>query len=433
MNVLILGGGGREHALAWAVSRSASLRRLVCAPGNAGTARLGRNVAAEPADPAAVLALAREEEIDLVLVGPEGPLVAGVADALRAEGTDVFGPGADGARLEGSKAFAKEVMRTEGVPTARSAAVTSVAEAAKALDWIGPRAVVKADGLAAGKGVLMTGGRDETLRAVRECVEGSRFGAAGERVVLEEWLEGEEASLLALVDGEEIRAFVPSQDHKRAFDGDRGPNTGGMGAYAPYPGLPEAALDAAVRSCVAPVARGLARRGIAFRGVLYAGLMLTPDGPKVLEYNVRFGDPETQAVLPLADGDLLETFAACAGGRLAEAPPLRHRPGAALTVVAAAAGYPDAYAKGKAIRGLEGDDDRGDAIVFHAGTKTEGDDVVTSGGRVLAVTGRGATLAEARETAYAALGTIEFEGMFHRNDIGARGLALAGAREGEGA
>ncbi|HMB68514.1 MAG TPA: phosphoribosylamine--glycine ligase [bacterium] len=433
MNVLILGGGGREHALAWAAAKSPALGRLVCAPGNAGTARLGRNVAVDPADAASVIALAREEEIDLVIVGPEAPLVAGVADALRAEGTAVFGPGAAGARLEGSKAFAKEIMRETGVPTARSAVVTGVAEAAKALEWIGPRAVVKADGLAAGKGVLMTGGRDETLKAVRECVEERRFGDAGARVVLEEWLEGEEASLIALVDGAEIRALVPSQDHKRAHDGDRGPNTGGMGAYAPYPGLAGAELDAAVKSCLAPVAEGLLKRGVEFRGVLYAGLMLTADGPKVLEYNVRFGDPETQVVLPMADGDLLEAFAACARGELASAPALPVRPGAALTVVAAADGYPESYAKGMPIRGLEVDDDRGDAVVFHAGTKTAGDRVVTSGGRVLAVTGLGATLADAKDAAYAALGTIEFEGMFHRNDIGARGLAMAGASKGESA
>jgi phosphoribosylamine--glycine ligase len=433
VNVLILGGGGREHALAWAAAAGPSLGRLVCAPGNAGTARLGRNVALNPADPAAVTALAREEEIDLVIVGPEAPLVAGVADALRAQGTAVLGPGAEGARLEGSKAFAKELMRAEGVPTARSAVVTGVAEAAKALEWIGPRAVVKADGLAAGKGVLMTGGRDETLRAVRDCVEGRRFGDAGARVVLEEWLEGEEASLIALVDGEEVRALVPGQDHKRALDGDRGPNTGGMGAYAPYPGLAGAELEEAVRTCLAPAARGLARRGVEYRGFLYAGLMLTGDGPRVLEYNVRFGDPEAQAVLPLADGDLLETFAACARGELAGAPPLRARSGAALTVVAAAAGYPDRYEKGLPIRGLEGDDDRGDAVVFHAGTRKDGDRTVTDGGRVLAVTGLGPTLAEARDAAYATLGTIRFDGMFHRNDIGARGLSLAGAPEGESA
>jgi phosphoribosylamine--glycine ligase len=433
VNVLILGSGGREHALAWAVSKSPALGRLVCAPGNAGTARLGRNAAADPADRAAVTGLARAEEIDLVLVGAEAPLVAGVADALRAEGFAVFGPGAEGARLEGSKGFAKEIMRAAGVPTARSAVVSGVAEAAKALEWIGPRAVVKADGLAAGKGVLMTGGREETLRAVRDCVEGRRFGDAGARVVLEEWLEGEEASLIALVDGAEIRPLVPSQDHKRAQDGDRGPNTGGMGAYAPYPGLAGADLNEAVRTTLAPVAHELVERGIDFRGVLYAGLMLTAEGPKVLEYNVRFGDPETQVVLPMAEGDLLESFAACARGELAGAPALRTRPGAALTVVAAAAGYPEGYARGMPIHGLEGDDDRGDAVVFHAGTRRAGDGVVTAGGRVLAVTGRGATLAEAKDTAYAALGTIGFEGMFHRNDIGARGLALAGAPEGDGA
>jgi len=432
VNVLILGGGGREHALAWAVSRSPALRRLVCAPGNAGTARIAENAALDPSSGADVAAFCRREEIDLVIVGPEAPLVAGVADRLRAEGVAVFGPGAEGARLEGSKVRAKEIMREAGVPTARSATVSTVSEAVKALEWLGERVAVKADGLAAGKGVVMAGSRTEAREAVRAAVEERRFGAAGERVLLEEWLEGEEVSLIALVDGEEVRPLVPSQDHKRAHDGDQGPNTGGMGAYAPYPGLTGAALEQAVSSCVAPVVRTLAHRGVAYRGVLYAGLMLTADGPRVLEYNVRFGDPETQVVLPLVEGDLLEALAACARGELAGSPPLGIRPGAALTVVAAAAGYPGSYRKGDPIEGLAESDDRGNALVFHAGTASGPDgSIVTSGGRVLAVTGLGKTLAEARRAAYGVLGTLHFEGMFHRSDIGARGLAFAAAPEGE--
>jgi phosphoribosylamine--glycine ligase len=426
VNVLVLGGGGREHALAWALSKSASLSRVLCAPGNPGTARLAENFALDPSDGAQVASLCRVEDVDLVVVGPEAPLVAGVADRLRAEGFAVLGPGADGARVEGSKAHAKELMHAEGVPTARSATVRGVAEAAKALTLLGDRVVVKADGLAAGKGVLMTEGRDDALRAVRACVEERVFGAAGAVVVLEERLEGEEASLIALVDGEEVRPFVPAQDHKRALDGDRGPNTGGMGAWAPFPGLAGAELDEAVRTCLVPIARGLARRGVAYRGVLYAGLMLTRQGPRVLEYNARFGDPETQVVVPLVEGDLLEAFAACARGRLAEAPPLRARAGAALTVVAASQGYPGTFARGVRIEGLDEADDRGDAVVFHAGTERSADgSLVTSGGRVLAVTGLGATLAAARERAYAALGGIRFEGLFCRTDIGARGSAFA--------
>ena len=432
MNVLILGSGGREHALAWAMTRSSALSRLMCAPGNPGTARIAESFSLDPSDGDGVAALCRSEDVDLVVIGPEAPLVAGVADRLRADGVAVLGPGAAGAQLEGSKVHAKELMRAEGVPTARSAVVGSVAEAVKALDYVGKRCVVKADGLAAGKGVLMAPGRDEAVAAVRACVEERRFGDAGRRVVIEEWLEGEEVSLLALVDGEEIRPFVGSQDHKRAHDGDRGLNTGGMGAYAPFPGLTGAALDEAVRSCVAPIAGGLARRGVEYRGVLYAGLMLTADGPKVLEYNVRFGDPETQAVLPLTGGDLLDAFAACARGELAGTPPLRMRGEAALTVVAAAEGYPGEYRKGDVIEGVSTEDDRGDALVFHAGTaRGPNGGIVTNGGRVLAVTGLGSSLAAARDAAYGTLDTIRFEGMSHRSDIGARALTLAQTPERE--
>jgi phosphoribosylamine--glycine ligase len=427
MNVLILGSGGREHALAWTAARSHAARRVVCAPGNAGTERIAENAALEPSNGAEVAAFCRSEGIDLVLVGPEGPLVAGVADRLRAEGIAVLGPGADGARLEGSKAWAKELMVAEGVPTARSATVRGVAEARKALDWLGERVAVKADGLAAGKGVVMCEGKDEAVAAVRRAVEDRAFGDAGSQVVLEEWLDGEEASVTCLVDGEEVRPLVPSQDHKRAHDGDRGPNTGGMGAYAPYPPLDDAAHLAAVDACVRPIARGLARRGIEFRGVLYAGLMFTEDGPRVLEYNVRLGDPETQAIVPLAGPGLLETLAACARGELAQAPPLEPRPGSALAVVAASAGYPVATDRGRVITGLEPDDDRGNALVFQAGTERRSDGtIVTTGGRVLAVTGLGRTLAEARDAAYATIEGIRFEGMFMRSDIGARGLTPVG-------
>jgi len=431
MNVLILGGGGREHALAWAVSRSPGAGRVVCAPGNAGTARIAENAPLDPGRGADVAAYCRSESIDLVVVGPEAPLVAGVADRLRAEGVPVLGPGADGARLEGSKAWAKELMLAEGVPTARSATVRSVAEATKALEWIGSRVAVKADGLAAGKGVVMCASRDEAIAAVRAAVEERAFGDAGSRVLVEEWLEGEEASVTCLVDGEEVRPLVPSQDHKRALDGDRGPNTGGMGAYAPFPRLGDAAHRAAVDACVRPIARGLARRGIDFRGVLYAGLMLTEDGPRVLEYNVRLGDPETQVILPLAGAGLLETLEACARGRLASAPDLELRPGAALTVVVASAGYPASADRGRVISGLGPDDDRGRSFVFHSGTKREEDGtIVTAGGRVLSVTGWGDTLAEARDAAYETIRDIRFEGMFMRTDIGVRGLDRAEVTKG---
>jgi phosphoribosylamine--glycine ligase len=431
LNVLILGGGGREHALAWAIARSPDAERVVCAPGNAGTGRIAENVDLDASSGSDVVAYCRTEEIDLVVVGPEVPLVAGVADGLRAEGIAVFGPGAAGARLEGSKAFAKEMMEAEGVPTARAATVRSVTEAAKALEWLGGRVAVKADGLAAGKGVVMAPTKDVALETVRAFVEGYAFGEAGTRVVLEEWLEGEESSLIAFVDGEEVRALVPSQDHKRARDGDQGPNTGGMGAYAPYPGLAGADLERAVDTCLRPLVAGFARRRIDFRGVLYAGLMIGADGPRVLEYNVRFGDPETQVLLPLFDGDLLGTLNAVARGELGTLPPLPVSRRAALTVVAASAGYPESSDKGRVIRGLEPPDDRGDVIVFHAGTaRREDGAVVTAGGRVLAVTGRGGTLAQARRLAYEALDGIDFEGMHYRTDIGARTLGNVAATSG---
>ncbi len=433
MNVLILGGGGREHAITWALSRSPEADRLICAPGNAGTGRLAENVSLDASSGTKVAEFCRREEVDLVVVGPEAPLVAGVADELRRENVAVFGPDAAGARLEGSKAFAKEIMEAEGVPTARAATVRSVTEAAKALEWLGDRVAVKADGLAAGKGVVMAEDKETARETVRRFVEDGVFGEAGAQVVLEEWLEGEEVSLIAFVDGETVRPLVPSQDHKRAYDGDRGPNTGGMGAYAPYPGLTAADLERAVDTCLRPVTAGLRRRGIDFRGVLYAGLMIGPDGPKVLEYNVRFGDPETQVILPLFDGDLLQTMNAVARGELASAPSVSVSGRSAMTVVAASAGYPESSDRGRVISGVEEPDDRGDVIVFHAGTTRRDDgSVVTAGGRVLAVTGLGDTLADARRVAYDALGGIGFEGMHHRADIGARTLGNVGAAPGGG-
>jgi phosphoribosylamine--glycine ligase len=421
LNVLILGSGGREHALAWAIARSPACGHLLCAPGNPGTGRIAQNVAVDMLDAPAIATLCRSEAIDLVVVGPEAPLVAGVADRLRAEDIAVFGAGQAGAQLEGSKAFAKEAMFASGVPTAKSATVRSVAEAVKALEYVGTRVAVKADGLAAGKGVVMAESRDDALAAVRAAVEERVFGDAGRRVVIEEWLEGEEVSVIALTDGKDVRTLSPSQDHKRAYDGDRGPNTGGMGAYAPYSALTGAALDDAVARSVTPIVDKFAREGVDFRGVIYAGLMLTADGPKVLEYNVRFGDPETQVILPLVEGDFLDALLACARGELGNCPPLGLRAGVALTVVAAARGYPGRPETGIEIHGIDGPDDRGDALVFHAGTRDAGGGrIVTAGGRVLAVTGIGADIAAAKETAYDVLSTIRFEGMFHRSDIGVR-------------
>lgn len=420
MNVLVLGGGGREHALAWGLKRSPGLGRLFVAPGNAGTTRIAQNVALAPENASDVASLCRQEKIDLVVIGPEAPLVAGVADVLRRENVLVFGPSLGGARLEGSKSHAKAMMDRAGVPTARHATVRSVAEAAKALAYVGDRVAVKADGLAAGKGVVMAAGEEEVLAAVRVAVEERAFGEAGASVVLEEWLEGEEVSLMALVDEEHTRLFPASQDHKRAFDGDQGPNTGGMGAYAPVPWLSPRELEEMHARCIVPIARALANDGIVYRGVLYAGIMRTREGPKVLEYNVRFGDPETEVLLPLAGNDLLETFAACARGELSRLPASRAPAAAALTVVAAAKGYPGPVEKGVEIFGLDECNKDPNGIVFHAGTKLEGGQVVTAGGRVLAVTGVGSDLAEARRVAYDLVDRIHFEGMFCRRDIGKR-------------
>jgi phosphoribosylamine--glycine ligase len=425
MRVLVLGGGGREHALAWGLRKSSGLERLFVAPGNAGTARIAQNVALAPENAGEVAAFCRREKIDLAVIGPEAPLVAGVADALRRENVLVLGPSLRGAILEGSKSHAKAMMDRAGVPTARHATVRSVAEAAKALAYVGKRVAVKADGLAAGKGVVMAANENEALAAVRAAVEERAFGEAGAAVVLEEWLEGEEVSLMALVDEEATRLFPASQDHKRAFDEDQGPNTGGMGAYAPVPWLSPRELEEMHTRCIVPIARALANDGIVYRGVLYAGIMRTKEGPKVLEYNARFGDPETEALIPLAGSDLLETFAACARGELSRLPAPPAQAKAALTVVAAARGYPGPVEKGVEISGLDPNDDRRNGIIFHAGTKLEGERIVTAGGRVLAVTGLGSDLAEARRVAYDLLGTIHFEGMFYRRDIGRKASMAA--------
>jgi phosphoribosylamine--glycine ligase len=425
MNILVLGGGGREHALAWGLKKSPGLGRLFVAPGNAGTARLAQNVAVAPENANDVLALCRRESIELVVIGPEAPLVAGVADVLRREKILVFGPSLQGALLEGSKSHAKAMMDRAGVPTARHATVRSVAEAAKALAYLGERVAVKADGLAAGKGVVMAGGEEEALAAVRAAVEKRAFGDAGASVVMEEWLEGEEISLMALVDETHTSLLPASQDHKRAFDGDQGPNTGGMGAYAPVPWLSTRELQEMEARCIAPMARALAADGIVYRGVLYAGIMRTREGPKVLEYNVRFGDPEAEALIPLTGNDLLETLAACASGELARLPAPRSPAKAALTVVVAARGYPGPVEKGLEIVGLDECQDREDGIVFHAGTKLEGGRVVTAGGRVLSITGLGSDLAEARRVAYDLVDHIHFEGMFCRRDIGKKASMAA--------
>jgi phosphoribosylamine--glycine ligase len=393
------------------------LTQLYCGPGNPGTAEVAENVAVQADAPAQVVALAREKSIDLVVVGPEAPLVAGVADALAAAKVAVFGPVAGAAALEGSKAFAKEVMQAAGVPTADFELFDS-AGPAEAYARARGKVVVKADGLAAGKGVVVAHSADEAALAVRQLFA---LGAAGKRLLLEELLEGEEVSVIALCDGTRYALLPPAQDHKRAFDGDQGPNTGGMGAYTPVPFLTDTQLGVIGEQVVAPTLRELSRRGLPFRGALYAGLMLTANGPKVLEYNCRFGDPEAQVLMLQLEEDLLPVLDACARGQLSQ-DRLRLHPGSSLGVVLASPGYPEAPRLGQPISGLPVASQR--AQVFHAGTKSVGGEVVTSGGRVLTVCARAGQLSDAKAQVYAAIEALSFPGMQYRRDIGARALAL---------
>jgi phosphoribosylamine--glycine ligase len=422
MNVLVIGSGGREHALCWKLSQNPKVSRILAAPGNGGTAEVAQNVALKDDDIAGLIALAKAENVGLVVVGPEAPLVKGIADACARENIPCFGPSAFAAQLEGSKAFAKTIMREAGVPTA-AFEVFEDAEAAKAyIRSHGAPLVVKADGLAAGKGVVVAKTVEEALEAIDDMMVKRSFGAAGATVVVEDALAGEEASFLAFCDGERFALLPSAQDHKAVYEGDTGPNTGGMGAYSPAPVLPEAQYAATAELCIRPILKRLAELGHPFKGVLYAGLMFTPAGPMVLEYNVRFGDPECQPLLMRLDADLVEIFFACAGGRLDPAM-VRVRPETALCVVVAAPGYPGSYPKGMEITGLDKADALPDVKVFQAGTAVQDGKTVTSGGRVLGVTALGATLAEAKSKAYHAVAKVNFEGRYFRRDIGDKGIA----------
>jgi phosphoribosylamine--glycine ligase len=399
VKVLLVGSGGREHALAWKLSQAPDLEELHAAPGNPGIAELGRCHPVHPEDGEGLLDLAGSLDADLVVVGPEAPLVAGVADELRHAGVPVFGPGAEAARIEGSKAFAKDVMREAGVPTANTLPVAR------------PPCVVKADGLAAGKGVFVCRTQEELDRAL------GSVAAFGEMIVIEELLEGEEVSVFALCDGARAVALPVVQDFKRAEDGDLGPNTGGMGSYSPVPGFDTVEIEELLDTIHRPVLAELAARAAPFTGVLFAGLMLTDDGPRVLEFNCRFGDPETQSLLPRLEGDLLGAFAAAAAGDLSGVD-LQVAETGAVTVVIAAGGYPGEGDVGSTISGLDAAAAAG-AIVFHAGTALKHDGVVTNGGRILNITGTGESVAEAREQAYAACAAISFPGARYRTDIAA--------------
>ena len=414
MIALIVGSGAREHALVRALRRDAQVNEVHVAPGNAGIAADAQVHAVDALDGEAVADLAAALGADLVIIGPEAPLVAGVADAVRARGIACFGPSAMAARLEGSKAFAKEVMAAAGVPTARPAVCATIAEVEVALDDLGAPYVVKDDGLAAGKGVVVTDDRAAAVAHARACLD------AGSQVVLEEYLDGPEVSLFAITDGVTVVPLRPAQDFKRVGDGDSGPNTGGMGSYSPLPWAPADLVDETMRTVLQPTVDEMRRRGTPFAGLLYAGLALTSKGLRVVEFNARFGDPETQVVLARLDSPLSSLLLAAATGTLADLPPLQWSDDAAVCVVIAAEGYPESPVTGGVITGLAEADAVDGVDVLHAGTRAEGSEIVASGGRVLSVVGRGATLAEARAHAYAAVALIDLPGSHHRSDIAAR-------------
>ncbi len=421
MNVLILGSGGREHALAWAISASPMLDKLYCAPGNAGIAAIAECEAVDLADHAAVVRLAKDKAIDFVVVGPEAPLVAGISDDLRAAGFKVFGPSREAAQLEGSKGFTKDLCREFNIPTAAYGRFTNAAAAKAYAALQSLPVVVKADGLAAGKGVVIAETREATDAAIDACFGGS-FGAAGSEVVIEEFMQGEEASVFALVDGKSVLSLGAAQDHKQVFDGDKGPNTGGMGAYAPAPVMTPAMMDRVMTEIIQPTVAGLAQRGTPFQGVLFAGLMITSAGPKLIEYNVRFGDPECQVLMMRLKSDFLAALLATADGVLANFD-LRWHDEAALAVVMAAEGYPGTPRKGTEIRGLNAAAEVPAVQIFHAGTRRDGERILADGGRVLNVAARGRTVGEASQRAYAAVDLIDWPEGFCRRDIGWRAIA----------
>lgn len=421
MKILVVGSGGREHALAWRLSRDSVPHTLFCAPGNAGTAALATNLDIQAEDVDGICAWARANRPDLTVVGPEAPLCAGLTDRIQELGLKVFGPNQSAARMEGSKVFAKEIMRAAGVPTAEAQTFTRSDEAIAYLRRRGAPIVVKAEGLAAGKGVFVCSTVSEAEDAVKQTLDKRVFGEAGNRVVIEDFLDGEEASILALVDGKSVVMLASAQDHKRVFDNDEGPNTGGMGAYSPAPIVTDALWPIIREQVFERTLAELRKRGIVYKGVLYAGLMIGKSGPKVLEFNCRFGDPETQVILPRLATDLAAALMACADGKLT-AEHVKWRPEPCVCVVMASGGYPNAYQKGKVITGLAEAGRLPEVVVFHAGTKTTKDGVTTAGGRVLGVTSWGKSLKEAVTQAYRAVDTIKFDGAHARRDIAARAL-----------
>ncbi len=424
MRILVVGGGGREHALCWKLASGNGVEKVYCAPGNAGTAEIAENVDIPVGALDEIADFAEDKEVDLVVVGPEAPLCAGLADAMAKRGIRVFGPKAEAAKLEGSKSFAKDFMKRHGIPTA---AADTFDAPEPALDYVaaeyaaGRAVVVKADGLAAGKGVVVAENEEDAISAVKECFSG-KFGEAGGAVVIEELLRGEEASILALTDGNTILPLASSQDHKRVGDGDSGPNTGGMGAYSPAPVVTDELMTEIREKVLERFLRGIREDGLDYKGVIYAGIMVTGDGPKVLEFNARFGDPETQAVLARLESDLADAMLKTAEGKLGEVE-LKWSGEPAVCVVMAAGGYPGSYVKGDTIRGLDAAKAKG-ALVFHAGTAVgENGEAITSGGRVLGVTAKGADIKTAVDNAYAAVEEINWNNAFFRRDIAHRAIS----------
>ncbi len=423
MKILVVGSGGREHAIALAVSKSPKCSELICAPGNPGMANLGKCFPVDVADPKAIADLAQAEHVDLAIIGPEIPLVAGVVDEFRARGLRAFGPTAGAAALEGSKAFSKDIMKKYNVPTAAYETFTDLASAKKFLAEHPAPIVVKASGLAAGKGAVVCMTDAEANEAIEEMLgEKAIFGESGKTVVIEEFMDGEEASIFVVCDGKDYVILTSAQDHKRVFDDDKGPNTGGMGAYAPAPVVTDELLAEVKAKIIEPTLKGMAAEGKPYTGVLYVGIMVTSKGPKVVEYNCRLGDPECQIVLPLYDGDVLELFDAAEKGEIAKLGTPKPPKGSAAIIVLASAGYPGSYEKGKVVTGIDAAEAKG-VSVLHAGTKMVDGKLVTNGGRVFGVVASGATLQDALNTAYAGAAEVKFDGVFYRKDIGKKGLA----------
>lgn len=425
MRILVIGRGGREHAIIWSLKKSAKVEEVYCAPGNAGIAQMAECVPIDERNFEELAQFVSDHGIDLVVVGPEDPLFAGAVDYFESKQIPVFGPRKDAAIIEGSKVFTKNLMHKYNIPTAAYASFDRYEDALAYLHEQGVPIVVKADGLAAGKGVIVAHTMEQAEQALQEIMVDKVFGEAGAQVVLEEFLQGQEMSILAFVDGNVVKPMVPSQDHKPIFDGDEGPNTGGMGTYSPVPHIPQSVVDEAIRTILQPAADAMVSEGRPFRGVLYAGLMITEDGPKTIEFNCRFGDPETQVVLPRLETDLVDIFFATINGRLQEME-IRWKDEAAVCVVMSSGGYPGPYEKGIPIHGLQ---DVKESVVFHAGTAQDGEDIVTNGGRVLGVTATGQDLEDARRIAYADVERIQFKDAHYRKDIAEKAMRAMKAQQ----